>query len=90
MPYHPSFRDKGGYGQTNLLKVLRAYARHDPELGYCEFVCCECFFFSIPLSRFVCRPRDEFYNRCFARVTHSLFHLIWARAHRKSFQSIVS
>lgn len=36
MPYHPSFRDKGGYGQTNLSRVLRAYAMHDPELGYCQ------------------------------------------------------
>jgi hypothetical protein len=36
MPYHPSFRDKCGYGQTNLSKVLRAFAMHDPELGYCQ------------------------------------------------------
>ncbi|KAI8921541.1 rab-GTPase-TBC domain-containing protein [Entophlyctis helioformis] len=35
-PNHMMFAQKGGEGQHNLRKVLRAYALYNPELGYCQ------------------------------------------------------
>lgn len=35
-PGHPMFAEKSGDGQKFLRNVLRAYAQHNPELGYCQ------------------------------------------------------
>jgi hypothetical protein len=35
-PKHQQFRDCGGLGQRSLFHVLRAYARFDPSVGYCQ------------------------------------------------------
>ena len=35
-PMHPLFAERGGVGQQKLFNVLKAYAVHDPGLGYCQ------------------------------------------------------
>lgn len=35
-PVHKFFKDSGGCGQDALYKVSKAYAVHDPEVGYCQ------------------------------------------------------
>jgi TBC1 domain family member 10 len=35
-PRHIQFRDVGGEGQLSLLRVLRAYAVYDKDVGYCQ------------------------------------------------------
>ena len=35
-PMHPLCAERGGVGQQKLFNVLKAYAVHDPGLGYCQ------------------------------------------------------
>ncbi|XP_077298006.1 GTPase activating protein and centrosome-associated isoform X2 [Arctopsyche grandis] len=35
-PAHDHFREVGGFGQDSLLRLARAYAVHDSEVGYCQ------------------------------------------------------
>ena len=35
-PMHPLFAERGGVGQQKMFNVLKAYAVHDPTLGYCQ------------------------------------------------------
>lgn len=35
-PFHSLFTQKGGIGQTALQNLLRAYAKADPKVGYCQ------------------------------------------------------
>ncbi|XP_076473101.1 TBC1 domain family member 10A-like [Babylonia areolata] len=35
-PNHEMFLSKGGYGQTDLFCVLKAYTLHNPQDGYCQ------------------------------------------------------
>ncbi|KAL0850479.1 hypothetical protein ABMA28_012274 [Loxostege sticticalis] len=35
-PAHDFFREAGGLGQDSLLRMARAYAVHDHEVGYCQ------------------------------------------------------
>jgi len=35
-PRHVLFADEKGHGQASLGRVLKAYAIHDPEVGYCQ------------------------------------------------------
>ncbi|XP_026324039.1 rab GTPase-activating protein 1-like [Hyposmocoma kahamanoa] len=35
-PAHDFFREAGGLGQDSLLRMARAYAVHDTEVGYCQ------------------------------------------------------
>ena len=35
-PMHPLFAERGGVGQQKMFNVLKAYAVHDPSLGYCQ------------------------------------------------------
>ncbi|XP_017265902.1 TBC1 domain family member 10A [Kryptolebias marmoratus] len=35
-PFHEMFAAKGGHGQQDLLRVLKAYTLHRPEEGYCQ------------------------------------------------------
>lgn len=37
-PHHDFFREKGGSGQQELRRLLRAYAVYNPALGYCQVV----------------------------------------------------
>ena len=36
LPQHDLFRERSGRGQASLFNVVRAYALHDPEVGYCQ------------------------------------------------------
>ena len=38
-PMHPLFTERGGVGQQKMFNVLKAYAVHDPTLGYCQVRC---------------------------------------------------
>ncbi|XP_059213757.1 TBC1 domain family member 10A [Centropristis striata] len=35
-PFHEMFAARGGHGQQDLLRVLKAYTLHRPEEGYCQ------------------------------------------------------
>lgn len=35
-PFHEMFAARGGHGQQDLLRVLKAYTIHRPEEGYCQ------------------------------------------------------
>ncbi|XP_008324566.1 TBC1 domain family member 10A-like [Cynoglossus semilaevis] len=35
-PFHEMFSARGGHGQQDLLRVLKAYTLHRPEEGYCQ------------------------------------------------------
>lgn len=35
-PYHEMFAEKGGAGQQDLFRVLKAYSLHNPRDGYCQ------------------------------------------------------
>ncbi|XP_061603952.1 TBC1 domain family member 10A-like isoform X3 [Phyllopteryx taeniolatus] len=35
-PFHEMFSAKGGHGQQDLFRVLKAYTLHRPEEGYCQ------------------------------------------------------
>lgn len=35
-PQHEMFLERTGVGQTQMREVLRAYALHNPSLGYCQ------------------------------------------------------
>ncbi|KAK2819102.1 hypothetical protein Q5P01_024663 [Channa striata] len=35
-PFHEMFAARGGHGQQDLLRVLKAYTVHRPEEGYCQ------------------------------------------------------
>ena len=35
-PNHEMFALRGGLGQTNLLRILKAFSIHRPEIGYCQ------------------------------------------------------
>lgn len=35
-PAHDFFREAGGLGQDSLLRMARAYAVYDHEVGYCQ------------------------------------------------------
>ncbi|CAL1569482.1 unnamed protein product [Knipowitschia caucasica] len=35
-PFHQMFSARGGHGQQDLLRVLKAYTLHRPEEGYCQ------------------------------------------------------
>ncbi|KAM9841258.1 TBC1 domain family member 10A-like [Aulostomus maculatus] len=35
-PFHEMFAAKGGHGQQDLFRVLKAYTLHRPEEGYCQ------------------------------------------------------
>ena len=36
LTHHRMFEEKGGEGQTRLLRVLKAYSYHNPSVGYCQ------------------------------------------------------
>ncbi|XP_053303590.1 TBC1 domain family member 10A isoform X1 [Pleuronectes platessa] len=35
-PFHEMFKARGGHGQQDLLRVLKAYTLHRPDEGYCQ------------------------------------------------------
>ncbi|XP_077995507.1 TBC1 domain family member 10B-like [Glandiceps talaboti] len=35
-PWHEMFAERGGYGQQDLYRVLKAYSIHNPRDGYCQ------------------------------------------------------
>lgn len=35
-PFHEMFREKGGTGQQDLFRLLKAYSLYNPRDGYCQ------------------------------------------------------
>ena len=35
-PFHEMFVARGGHGQEDLFRVLKAYSVHNPQDGYCQ------------------------------------------------------
>lgn len=62
-PKHPLFAAKGGIGQTALQRMLAAYARLDPAVGYCQGMG---FLAAVFLSYF---PEQEAFWMFFAVMT---------------------
>jgi hypothetical protein len=55
-PHLDMFREADGPGQTALFHVLVAYARHDPEVGYCQGMA-----FIVALFLFFLPPEEAFW-----------------------------
>ena len=35
-PFHEMFSQRGGHGQQDLFRILKAYSIHNPRDGYCQ------------------------------------------------------